>query len=53
MTEQLVDLNSEAKRLIDDALAEIANVNFVEAPKMTDLLLDIRLALGVADESEA
>jgi hypothetical protein len=46
MTEQTKDLTTEAKRLIDDALAEIKHQNFVEVSTMTDLLLDIRLALA-------
>lgn len=42
------NINTEARRLIDEALADLAGVNLVEASDMTDLLLDLRLLL--ADE---
>lgn len=41
----LPDINTEARRLIDEALADLAGVNLVEASDMTDLLLDLRLLL--------
>lgn len=37
------EINTEAKRLIDEALADYANVNFVESGDITNLLLDLRL----------
>lgn len=46
-------INAEAKRLIDEALADLKGVNLVEASNMTDLLLDIRIALGGPVESQA
>jgi hypothetical protein len=52
MTEQVTDINTEAKRLIDEALADLAGVNLVEATQMTDLLLDIRSALGTNDANQ-
>lgn len=36
-------INTEARRLIDEALADLSGVNLVEASEMTDLLLDLRL----------
>ena len=39
------DINAEARRLIDEALSDLAGVNLVEASDMTDLLLDLRLLL--------
>lgn len=42
--------------LIDRALADMAGVNVVEASKMTDLLLDIRLLFmetSASDSAEA
>lgn len=35
-----------AYALIDNALADMAGVNIVEANKMSDLLLDLRLLLS-------
>jgi hypothetical protein len=35
-----------AYELIDEALSDMAGVNVVEANKMTDLLLDLRLLLS-------
>jgi len=42
---------TEAKRLIDEALADIKNQNFVETGAMTDLLLDLRLLLITESET--
>ena len=36
----------KAYGLIDEALSDMAGVNVVEASKMTDLLLDLRLLLA-------
>lgn len=46
-------INAEAKRLIDEALSDLAGVNLVEASEMTNLLLDLRILLGEQHESQA
>jgi len=43
MTLNQNDINKEAKKLIDEALADYSGVNFVEAGDITNLLLDLRL----------
>lgn len=43
MTLNQSEINTEAKRLIDEALADYSHVNFVEAGDITNLLLDLRL----------
>lgn len=40
-----------AYALIDEALADMAGVNIVEASKMSDLLLDLRLLLAKIEEA--
>lgn len=51
MTDTPTSTNDEARRLIDEALSDLKNVNLVEASDMTDLLLDIRLALDAVETS--
>lgn len=41
-----VTATERAYAMIDEALADMRGVNIVEANKMTDLLLDLRLLLS-------
>ena len=50
MTTETQDINAEAKRLIDNALADLSSVNIVEASDMTNLLLDIRILLSETEQ---
>lgn len=42
----------EAYQLIDQALRDLKGLNLTEAPKMMDLLLDIRSLIGKIEQLE-